>query len=202
MDSKASIIDIFDNYLEASLILDRQSSTEIVLELSSRGISFEETDSSEVSSILTNEDIILIEKTYSETYGEVYFIEGLIYDGEQSDISSNVVFIQDAVLNKIDDEFIYSENIYTFSEVEEDNSDDYCDGNCEECSCNEEDEEYYGVSNLLDDLVEDFVEQWRDVDDEIEFEELLKGYLMEAFDLGEENGAESIIKSLQNKYNL
>ena len=206
MDSKASILEVFDNYLEASLILDKETATEVVVELLSRGISFEETDSSEISSILTNEDVILIEKTYSETYGEVYFIEGLIYDDEQSEVENSVVFIQDTVLDEIDTEFIYSDDIYTFSYLEEDDLDeedeDYCNGNCEECDCNDEYDGDYDeeVENLLDGLVEDFMEQLEDIDEG--FEELLKGYLMEAFDFGEEYGAEVIIEGLQNKYDL
>ena len=197
-----NIIDIFDGYLEASLILNREVGTEVVVELLSRQISFEETDSSEIASILTNEDVILIEKIYSETYGEVYFIEGLIYDGEQSMVENNVVFVQDTVLDEIDTEFIYSDNIYGFSYLEEDEDvidwqeevDNICDGNCEECDYDEE------VENLLDGLVEDFMEQLEDLDEG--FEELLKGYLMEAFEYGEEYGAETIISDLQNKYDL
>ena len=213
-----NIMDIFDGYLEASLILDKEVATEILVELLGRGVSFEETemvvellsrrilfeetDSSEISSILTNEDVILIEKTYSEKHGEIYVIEGLIYDGEQSEVSSNVVFIQDTVLDKIDDELIYSDEIYAFSYLEEDEDvidwqeevDNICDGNCEECDYDEE------VENLLDGLVEDFMEQLEY--DYENFDELLKGYLMEAFDLGEEYGAEVIIESLQNKYDL
>ena len=210
MDSKASIVEIFDGYLEASLILDKETATEVIAELLSRQISFEETNSSEIASILTNEDVILIEKIYSEKYGEIYFIEGLIYDDEQSDVENNVVFIQDTVLDEIDTEFIYSDEIYTFSYFEEDEDtvdwdkevNDICDGNCEECSCNDEYDGDYEeeVENLLDGLVEDFMEQLEDLDEG--FEELLKGYLMEAFDLGEEYGAESIISDLQNKYDL
>ena len=202
MDNKANIVEIFDGYLEASLILDGETATEVIVELLSRQISFEETDSSEIASILTNEDVILIEKIYSETYGEVYFIEGLIYDGEQSMVENNVVFVQDTVLDEIDTEFIYSDNIYIFSYLEEDEDvidwqeevDNICDGNCEECDYDEE------VENLLDGLVEDFMEQLEDLDEG--FEELLKGYLMEAFDFGEEYGAETIISDLQNKYDL
>ena len=202
MDNKANIVEIFDGYLEASLILDGETATEVIVELLSRQISFEETDSSEIASILTNEDVILIEKIYSETYGEVYFIEGLIYDGEQSMVENNVVFVQDTVLDEIDTEFIYSDNIYGFSYLEEDEDvidwqeevDNICDGNCEECDYDEE------VENLLDGLVEDFMEQLEDLDEG--FEELLKGYLMEAFEYGEEYGAETIISDLQNKYDL
>ena len=202
MDNKANIVEIFDGYLEASLILDGETATEVIVELLSRQISFEETDSSEIASILTNEDVILIEKIYSETYGEVYFIEGLIYDGEQSMVENNVVFVQDTVLDEIDTEFIYSDNIYIFSYLEEDEDvidwqeevDNICDGNCEECDYDEE------VENLLDGLVEDFMEQLEDLDEG--FEELLKGYLMEAFEYGEEYGAETIISDLQNKYDL
>ena len=206
MDNKANIIEIFDGYLEASLILDKEVATEVVVEILSRNISFEETDSSEIASILTNEDVILIEKIYSESYGEAYFIEGLIYDNEQSDVENNVVFIQDTVLDEIDTEFIYSDEIYTFSYFDEDKDtvdwqeevNDICNGNCEECDCNDEyDEE---VENLLDGLVEDFMEQLEY--DYENFEELLKGYLMEAFDYGEEYGAETIISDLQNKYDL
>ena len=204
------LITLFDNYLEASLILDKETATEVVVELLSRQISFEETDSSEVASILTNEDVILIEKIYSEKYGEIYLIEGLIYDDEQSDVENSVVFIQDTILDEIDTEFIYSNEIYTFSYFEEDEDvidgqeevDNICDGNCEECDCNDEYDGDYDeeVENLLDGLVEDFMEQLEDLDEG--FEELLKGYLMEAFDYGEEYGAESIISDLQNKYDL
>jgi hypothetical protein len=208
-----NILDIFDGYLEASLILDREVGTEVVVELLSRQISFEETDSSEISSILTNEDVILIEKTYSESYGEAYFIEGLIYKGEQSDVISNVVFIQDTVLDEIDDGFIYSDEIYVFSYFDEDEEDidwqeevnDICNGNCEECNCNDEYDGDYDeeVESLLDGLVEDFMEQLRDLEDFSDgYYELLKGYLMEAFEYGEEYGAETIISDLQNKYDL
>lgn len=200
MDNKANIVEIFDGYLEASLILDKETATEVVVELLSRQISFEETDSSEIASILTNEDVILIEKTYSEKYGEVYFIEGLIYDNEQSDVENSVVFIQDTILDEIDTFSYFEEDEYVIDWQEE--VDNICDGNCEECDY---DDEYDGdydeeVENLLDGLVEDFMEQLEDLDEG--FEELLKGYLMEAFDFGEEYGAESIISDLQNKYDL
>lgn len=200
---------LFDSRLEASLIVDVETATEIIAELLERKANFPEESMSEIIEILTYRTTILIDKYYTEKEGELYFIQGLFdKDDNQPIVESPIVFIQDTVFDELelDNKFNVKEMvIFSQSEEEiegdlEDEEDSYNSCGCEDCiGC---DEGYGELEDTLDDMVADFLGELDDCETDVEFIELLKDYLSDAIEFGERKSAREIVEGIAEGYDL
>ena len=115
------------SYLNVSLILDNDNATELISEAVQDGYYFvgydEDVDDikllskEEIDKILNNNELILIEKTYDADNGELCYIEPFKTKNDgQLFISSTTVLIQENLLDNINLDYIFAENISTFKE--------------------------------------------------------------------------------------
>ena len=98
---------------------------------------FYEYDDEEIEEILNNNEFFIVSRNY---YGEnesvEYFIEPLLHDGEQFYLDSDVVFIEDDLVDVVDFDKISGDEIFTLEiEEDEDYEEDFEDEYEEEEDC-------------------------------------------------------------------